>query len=148
MAELDTEQLVHDIEEYGWHVLQVTGEEGEPDYCYSVGFYHSFDQPEVAIFGLPHEVAHELINLIGEDLVLGKAIAPASYLSDIIEGYDCYLLEVDGQFYEPYFEYALWFYQGDEFPIAQCLYPADDGSYPWEWSEEDQKFQPLLGDVD
>jgi len=142
----DEKKLVDDISEYGWHVINVEGDDNKPNFSYSVGLYKTFKAPEVIIIGLPLEVGQEIINLIGDDIAEGKKYKKGKYYHDIIEGYDCFLTEVENKFYKEYFGYAIWYYKGEKFPVLQCIYPDQENSYPWDWSDEDQVFQPVLGE--
>jgi hypothetical protein len=56
---------------------------------------------------------------------------------------------VDNIHYKAYLGYAHWFYEGDDFPVLQCIYPTVKGIYPWqdEWPERLKKVQPILGPV-
>ena len=141
----DEKKLIDNIAEYGWHVIQVPGEGNEPDFCYSVGIYKTFGAPEVVIIGLPLDVGHELINLIGDDLSTEMSYKPGQYYADIIEGYECYMTAVDQSHYKDYFGYGIWYYKNEDFPVTQCIYPDEDNVYPWDWSEEERMQQPVLG---
>ncbi len=147
MEELAQEEkkLIDHITEYGWHVLKVQGDDSGPGFCYSVGLYKTFDVPELVIVGLPLDLGHEIINIIGDDISSGKKYHGGKYYSDIIEGYDCYLVSVDKSYYKEYFGYGIWYYKNEDFPVLQCTYPDKDNVYPWEWSEDERFYQPLLG---
>lgn len=138
-------QLLSDIQEYGWHVVKVMADGTEPGFSYSIGIYKSLGLPEIVIVGLPSDLAHQLINLIGSDLKKGKSYQSGDYYDDIIENYKCYMLEVEKSRFKEYFGYGTWYYKGDNFPVLQCIYPSKDNIYPWDWPEGERGFQPLLG---
>lgn len=139
-------KLIADIEEYGWHVVKVMEDDSGPGFCYSIGLYETFGLPEIIIIGLPPDLAHDLINIIGEDLREGKTYISDKYYSDIIEGHDCYMLEVNRSLYKDYFGYGIWYYEEQQFPALQCIYPSTDNIYPWDWDEEEREHQqPVLG---
>lgn len=49
-------------------------------------------------------------------------------------------------FYQDYFGYALWFYEGPNFPMLQCVWPDQNNRFPWD-SEFDAQMvdnQPVL----
>ena len=52
--------------------------------------------------------------------------------------------------YDPFLGYARWFYQGDEFPVLQCIWPDKEQNYPWspEFSRGLMWRQPLLFHTD
>src|SRR5205814_7256084 len=49
------------VAQRGWFVIGVTGDKGEPPWCYSIGFTRTYGQPEVIVFGLPPEKGYNLI---------------------------------------------------------------------------------------
>ena len=141
----DEQKLIDNIDEYGWHVLQVHGDDEGPGFCYSVGLTKSFGAPELIVIGLSPDVGQEIINLMGDDVSSGMEYEAGKYYSDIIEGYDCYLVSVDKSFYRAYFGYGIWYYKNEKFPVLQCIYPDSNNVYPWDWSEDERFHQPLLG---
>ena len=50
--------------------------------------------------------------------------------------------------YRDLFGWATWFYDGATFPVVQCLWPAKDGTYPWQDSAAYFVPQPLLYEMD
>ncbi len=65
------EKLIADVTKYGLHVVGVFDDRGDtdgshPDFCYSIGLYASYGQPEVLLMGLGFETAKEIINSVGE----------------------------------------------------------------------------------
>ncbi len=140
----DEKILIDDIAEFGWHVLQVEGDETDPGFCYSVGLYETFKAPEIIVIGLDLEVGHEIINIIGDDISMGEKYEGENYYEDIIEGYKCLMRKVDRSFYKEYLGYGIWHYKNEDFPVLQCIFPSEDNVYPWDWSEEERKYQPIL----
>lgn len=117
-----------------------------PGFGYSIGFYKTFNHPEIIIVGLKLDLIHTLINNIGHDIQNGKVFKSGNFHADIIDGFDCKMLKVSKQFYDLYVGQALWFYENDDFPLLQCIYPTIKGIYPWEsnWPEEIKDIQPVL----
>lgn len=142
-------KLLNDIEVYGWHVIKVLEDEEGPGFGYSVGLYHTFNHPEILIIGLKLNLTHSIINDIGERIRRGERFIKGNYYSNLIDGFDCFFLEVDSKYYREYVGYDLWFYENSDFPLLQCVYPTIKGVYPWEkeWLEEIKDLQPLLGEV-
>lgn len=143
-------KVFDDVEQYGWHVVKVMGDDSGPGFGYSVGLFKTFGQPEMIIIGLRLDLIHSVINDIGEDLRNGRSYQSGGFYSGFIEGYDCYFVNVDVKYYSEYVGYARWFYKGDEFPLLQCIYPTKKSVYPWQndWPEEISGLQPILADDD
>jgi hypothetical protein len=139
-------KLLDDVEQYGWHVVKVMGDDTGPGFGYSVGFFKTFGHPEVIIVGLKLDLIHSIINSIGEDLRKRETFDSGRFYPDLIEGYNCYFVKVDDKYYRDYVGYALWFYHGNNFPIFQCIYPTKKNIYPWQndWPEEISNLQPIL----
>jgi len=148
MAELSAgdKRMLNSIETYGWHVIKVMEDEIGPGFGYSIGLFKTFGHPEVIIIGLKLDLIHAIINDIGEDIKNGKKYESGAFYSDIIEGFDCYFVSVDNRYYHDYVGRAQWFYENDDFPLIQCIYPTKKNIYPWqsEWPEEIASLQPIL----
>jgi hypothetical protein len=140
-------KLLDDIKTYGWHILKVFDENGEmPDFAYSVGAYHSFNQPEIILCGLELDDMHKIINEVVEAMKAGKQILADTPYPDFLDGYDCVFRPVKKSHYEEYLGYANWFYKGEDFPALQCFWPDRNGHYPWEenFAQGLIDFQPRL----
>ncbi|MCC6372752.1 MAG: DUF4262 domain-containing protein [Bacteroidia bacterium] len=142
-------KLHSDIESHGWHVLKVLADDTGPEFCYSVGLYKTFNHPEILIVGLNLDLAHSLINNIGEDIRAGKIFLSGQFYSNILENFKCLLYDVDKSYYDEYFGYANWYYANKDFPVLQCIYPTVNGVFPWDknWPEEIKNLQPILGQI-
>lgn len=143
-------KLLTDISIFGWHVVMVMGDEKGSGFGYSVGLYHSFGHPEIIIVGLNNELTHLLINNMGEDIKQGKVYSHGKFYPDILDNFECLMIEVDKEHYQEYAGYGLWYYQGDNFPLFQCVYPTVKGIYPWQkdWPENLKELQPILGSIE
>jgi Domain of unknown function (DUF4262) len=138
-------KLLADIKKTGWHVINVPADEAGPSFSYSIGLYETFGHPEIIIVGLKGEVAHGLINRIGEAVREGKKFSSGKFYSGIIDSFKCFLLTVAEKNYEEYVGYARWHYQGNQFPLLQCLFPTVTGKFPWQWPSDKKHLQPILG---
>jgi hypothetical protein len=143
------QHLLNSIEEIGWHVLKIMADDEGPGFVYSVGLFKTFGHPEIIIIGLSPDLAHVLINNIGEDIRTGKHYNSGEFYDNIVTGFDCAFLQVPKMVYRDYFGYALWYYEETAFPVVQCIYPTTKGYFPWqkEWPEDLISLQPVLGDL-
>jgi hypothetical protein len=131
VTEEDREKkLIADINEVGWHVIMIPEDDEGPSFAYSIGLFRTFGHPEVIVFGLDLEVMHQMINLIGEEVRRGRRFADGEAASGILEGYDVRFLRVARRRYPEHLGYARWFYEGDDFPALQCLWPDRQGRFP------------------
>lgn len=143
------QKILSNIEEYGWHVLKVMESEDRIGFCYSVGLYKTFQHPEIIIIGLKPELGHILINSIGTDIQNGFTYESGMRYPNILDDFDCLMLQVDNGYYDMYFGLGQWYYQSADFPVLQCIYPTVQGIYPWEkdWPSDLNDVQPILGNL-
>jgi hypothetical protein len=150
-AELDEgdKKVLSDIKQYGLHIVHILEDEQGPGFSFSIGLYKNYNHPEIILIGLKQELSHSIINNIAQEVKDGKKYQSLNFYSDLIEGFDCYFIEVDKLHYKNYMGYANWYYNGNKFPALQCIYPTTKGVYPWqnEWPESIKNLQPILGSV-
>jgi hypothetical protein len=146
---LDTEKLEKDIKELGLGVLHVLEDEDGPGFTYSIGLYKSYGHPEIIMVGLKQQLAHTLINNMAYDIKEGKVFVPLTFEADILDNFNCYIIEVNKANYDTYVGQAQNYYDGDDFPLIQCIYPTIKGIYPWEdeWPGDIKDLQPILGSI-
>jgi hypothetical protein len=139
-------KLLADVEQPGWHVIAVQEDEEGPGFAYSIGLYHTFEHPEVILFGLPVRVMHQTINVLGEQITSGKRFEHLDESGDILDGYHVRFRTVEGSHYREYLGYARWFHQGDAFAVIQCVWPDSRHRYPWhaDAGSEFIRRQPVL----
>lgn len=135
-------KILADVEHHGWHVITVPGGASTPGWAYSIGLHHTFEHPEVILFGLPVDPMHRMINVIGDAIRDGTRFSTRSTSTEILEGYTCAFESVAPPWYEVFLGYAVWFHQGADFPVVQCLWPDRDGALP-----TDERFDPDLLDL-
>jgi hypothetical protein len=141
-------KLLADVKRHGWHVIGVEEDEEGPSFAYSIGLYRSFGHPEVVVFGLPVKVMHQVVNAAGEKVRFGERFGHLDESGDILEGYDVAFRAMERRHYPDYLGYARRFYQGDDFPALQCLWPDSQHRYPWHpgFTPALARRQPLLSD--
>jgi hypothetical protein len=141
------EKLMENVRRYGWQATHILGEGDAPPYSFSIGLYRTFRHPEILVMGLADEVAQAVINNMGSDIKDGSRFEANGFYSGILENHDCTFRDVPIQAYADYVGWAIWYYQGDDFPLVQCIWPSKEGFYPWqpEFPDEFQRLQPVLG---
>ena len=140
------EKCLADIERYDLHVLKISGDDEWPEFTYSIGFYRRFGLPEVIIVGLRTELAHWILNELAARARRGYRYKVGDRVEGLIEGFEMEFRPVAQAQVEPHFGWALWFYDGEPFPVLQLVFPSTDGIWPWDpkASEGFRKNQPLL----
>lgn len=137
-------KLLADIERHGWHLIGIDDDDDLPAYVFSVGIAHTLEQPELCIFGLNDtQTMAQIINAIGELMRSGETFDDWFESDEVLDGYSCMFRAVDPELYREYFGYALWFHEGPNFPMLQCVWPDRDHRYPWDDGFQAQS-QPVL----
>ncbi len=141
--------ILADIERVGWSVIQVNpdnGDDTEPLFSFSVGLLQTFDHPEIIMIGLSHESAGAIINEIGFVVENGERIKTGRVYEEFA-GVPVAFVIVDKAHFKNYVGYAVWLYDGSDFPLLQCVWPLKSGHFPWDkgYDPAAARFQPLLG---
>jgi len=141
-------KLLSDVESVGWYVVGIHEDKSGPQYCFSVGLYFTFGHPEILVMGLPHPVAHKIINLAAGHIASGRFFRPRESTDVLAEGLSCSFVSVALAHYEEYLGYGIWFYRKLEqpFPVLQLVWPDKQGHLPWDSGYDDRlkKLQRLL----
>jgi len=125
-------KLLADIENHGWHLVSIEEDDEGPAYVFSVGLLHTLGHPEICIFGLnSSETMGQILNDIGSLIKTGEKFADWHASDDVLDAYSCIFRTVDSSHFSEYFGYAQWFYESDDFPMLQCVWPDRDHLYPW-----------------
>ena len=141
-------QVHADIATYGWHVVEVGEDDEGPGFAFTIGLHKRFDHPELIVFGLPLDTMHVMLNGAGESVRAGRTYAAGQSYDDVLEGYSCTFRPVPRRHYEAYLGYARWYYDGDDFPALQLIWPDREHQYPWGAAADAwiRKAQPVLAD--
>src|SRR5262249_43595444 len=92
-------KLLADVKEYGWHVIAVLEDEEGPAFAYSIGLFHTFDHPEVIVFGLDVRLMQQIVNGIGVQIKSGERFEHLDEAGDVLEGYNVLFRRVEKEHY-------------------------------------------------
>lgn len=127
------EKLLNDIERHGWHNVGIAADALGPAYVFSVGMFQTLQHPEICIFGLNDtNMMSRIVNEVGELIRRGQTFSDGSTSDELLEGFPCVFRSITPDLYPEYFGYARWYYEGNAFPMLQCVWPDLDGRFPWE----------------
>lgn len=140
-------KLLDDVREFGWHVIHVLAEGDDPEFTYSIGASHSFDIPEMIVIGLPRDVAHSVMRIVVDLAREGDAVDTKQPTDALFEGNLAHFVPVPKDAYNRYVGYAIWFYEGRDFPLVQIVWPSKTGILPWDSAATTayRAAQPVLG---
>ena len=142
------QKAIDDVRQHGLHIVHVLAEGELPEFSYTVGLYHTFEHPEVLLYGLPREGAHRILNDLADNLRTGQRYIAGETYSDLLKGYRCTFRTIPvGQYL--HLGWAVWFNEGPEFPAVQLVYPDRDGRWPWQDGVTDdfRRHQVVLADA-
>lgn len=125
MIDMDYMHKIHAlVEEHG---VAIQGVFGEENFAYTVGLAGQ-GLPEFIIFGLPHEVAATLLNLVAAHAK--EAPIETGIRNDILEGYPAWLLPVNDS--SEYLTVAALYADVDSVAAYQIVFPDMEGRWPWD----------------
>lgn len=132
-AELDKHEqnFVEQIRKHGWFGTHVLSDEEGPGFSYTTGFWLKFKFPELIVFSLQREVAHDTFQHMYHELEAERRFPLGEPNGAIFKNFAAVLLPVSPQQYRPYLGWSSWFYGGDHFPCLQLVFPDSSGRFPW-----------------
>ena len=148
-SDADDQRIIDNVRDFGWHLVGVEADEEGPGFVYSVGLYQTFQHPEVVLFGLRDvSTMAEIVNAIGEEVRRGASWEDWIESDQFLGDYLCIFRKVPREHYREYFGCALWYYEHDDFPVLQCVWPDRAQQFPWNdhCAPEVRKRQPVLAE--
>lgn len=136
------------IDEYGWSVQHVEAGESpdEPAFSYTIGLWKGFEHPDLIVVGLPQEIAHGVLNQVGERIRGGEQVSLDEDL-DWIGPYPIRFRQVMTRAsYQEYVGRGLDYYEGQPFPLLQLLWTDKERRFPGDpgTTESFNRAQPIL----
>lgn len=130
--------ILTDIRNFGYHKIGVFSEKGtNVSYSYTVGLFHSYEHPEVAVFGLEFDVEFAILDTINDLIANGKRFEHGGWSQEVLEGMPVRFLDFSRDLYPYYFGQSIDFYRSDHFPALTVTWPDKSGRFPWSDSSPD-----------
>ena len=141
------QKVIDDIAKFGWHCVNIMAEGNEVEYAFTIGLFHTYQHPELVIFGLSSEIAHQILSIAVQAIRDNAPLDLSAPTEILLEGYTCCFVEVPASHYYDYVGFCRWFYEGNNFPLYQIVWPSRAGQYPWhpKVSVEFKQAQPVIG---
>lgn len=142
LSEEDKRTISH-VEEFGCSVVSVARTKYGLGWSYTVGVFDTSGKPEIITVGLLPEMAHFALNeaaklqRAGVDLTKGRHC-------DLIAQVDCEFRPVDPKWVEHPMGWAVWYYDGEDFPVLQAVYPDQKNRFPEDEGFDKAFEQPLM----
>ncbi|MFF3013660.1 DUF4262 domain-containing protein [Streptomyces sp. NPDC057939] len=139
-------RIIENVGRHGWHVAMVPEDEIGPGFAYTIGLAHTHGGPELAMFGLDVHAMHRMLNRLGAMSAAGTVLTDGQRHSDVVDGRQVGLRQVDPRWYRTFFGRAIGFYRRPPFPVLQVGWPDVDDRFHWEEQAgaRHQESQPQL----
>jgi hypothetical protein len=125
-------KLVADVRRHGWAVVRIAAEFARPGWAFTVGLWHTFRSPEVAMFGLSDADMPHWLNAVGEEARAGRPPRPRERRAGILERAPVTWVPVHDSWYPELFGWMLWFFREPPLPVVQLVWPDREGRFPWD----------------
>jgi len=143
-------KVIADIEEFGWHSMDVLEDIGHAPWTFTIGFYETWQHPELIIIGRSRATAHRILSTIAIGLDEDRRPDLAGVSLDLLPGIPCRFVEVSSHHYHDYVDFAHACYsRGNRAPLYQIVWPSNHGHFPWspQAPEHYKGWQPVLGEA-
>jgi hypothetical protein len=131
------------IEEFGCSIVNAATTNYGLGWSYTIGIFDTSGKPELITVGLPPEVAHIALNEAAKLMRSGADLTKGRH-RELVGRVDCEFRPVDQKWIRQLMGWAIWYYDGTDFPVLQAVYPDRENRFP-EDKEFDKAFeQPLM----
>lgn len=143
------QQTVDTIDRVGWQAVGVFASETTPTFTYTVGLTHSYDHPEIILFGIDIKNAQAILVDVVDMIKRGKSIVEGRRYSKFVRKFDVIFREASPERIDGYLNAAIWYYGGRDFRALQMFWPDQAGCFPWDpaYNQRFSSIQPVLFDV-
>lgn len=137
------ESTISHIEEFGCSVVNVARKNHGLGWSYTIGIFDTSGKPEIITVGLPPETAHFALNEGAKLLRAGVDLTHGRH-HDLIGEVDCEFHPVDRKWVGHLMNWAVWYYDGSDFPVLQAVYPDRENRFPEDEGFDKAFEQPLM----
>jgi hypothetical protein len=142
LSKADKRTIGH-IEEFGCSVVNVARTNHGLGWSYTIGIFDTSGRPEIITVGLPPETAHSALNEAAKQLRDGVDLTQGRH-HDLIGEVDCEFRPVDRKWVGHLMNWAVWCYDGSDFPVLQAVYPDLENRFPGDEGFDKAFEQPLM----
>jgi hypothetical protein len=130
LSEADADTISH-VEQSGCSSVQVKRSGAGLGWSYTVGVYDTLGKPEIITVGLREGTAHTLLNEARKRLREGVDLTQGRH-RDMVGEVECEFRPVDPKWVKHLMGWALWYYDWEDFPVLQAVYPDLQNRFPEE----------------
>jgi hypothetical protein len=136
-------KLINGVRERGWGVLAIPEDEVSAGWAFTIGLWHSYRSPEVAVFGLDGPVMMRCLNALGDQVAAGRPVVAHEEREGIINNHAVTLKPVHDGWRRAFLGTAHGFYRATRgVSFLQLLWPDRAGLFPGQVG-----FMPQYGEL-
>jgi Domain of unknown function (DUF4262) len=139
----EDERTIGHIEEFGCSVVNVARTNHGLGWSYTIGIFDTGGKAEIITVGLPPETAHFALNEAAKLSRAGVDLTKGRY-RDLVGQVDCEFRPVERKWVEHLMNWAVWYYDGPDFPVLQAVYPDLENRFPEDEGFDKEFEQPLM----
>ena len=139
----EDERTISHIEEFGCSVVSVASNDHGLGWSYTIGVFDTAAKPELITVGLPPDTAHFALNEAAKLLAAGVDLTRGRH-RDLVGNVECEFRPVDPKLVSHLMNWAVWYYDGPEFPVLQAVYPDLENRFPEDEGLDAAFEQPLM----
>ena len=142
-------KLISRVKEFGWQSTHVFGDdEGDPSFTYSTGFWLTLGRPEIILFDLPSNLAHDVLGQAYRLFSDGTEFQLEKPVAGLLSKESVCFFSVSNDAIAEYLLSSEWFYKGKKFPCNQMVWADPSGRFPWQPGFERQllRLQPDISE--
>ncbi len=143
----EDERTIGHIEKFGCSVVSVTKTAHGHGWSYTIGVFDTSGKPEIIAVGLPPQVAHSALNEAAKRIRGGADLTKGRH-NDIVGRVECEFRPVDPKWIAQLMGWAIWYYEGADFPVLQLVYPDAENRFPEDKDFDAAYEQPLMQRTD
>src|SRR5579864_1923670 len=139
----EDERTIGHIEEFGCSVVNVKRTNHGLGWSYTIGVFDTSGKPEIITIGLQPETAHFALNEAAKLLRSGVDLTKGRH-RDLVGEVECEFRPVDPKWIRHLMGWAVWYYEGADFPVLQAVYPDLENRFPEDEGFDTAFEQPLI----
>ncbi len=112
--------------------MTIRGDQTLPAWTFTIGLWHTFGHPEVAIFGLDLGDMGFWLNEIGGMVRSGRTVADGDKVDGILPTAPLEMRAIHRTWHPDLFGYLLSFSQRPPIEVLQAVWPDRTGLFPWD----------------
>lgn len=139
----EDERTIGHIEEFGCSVVSVKRTAYGLGWSYTIGVFDTCGKPELITVGLLPETGHYALNQAVKLLRAGVDLTKGRH-RELVGEVECEFHPVDPKWIRQLMGWAVWYYDGADFPALQLVYPDLENRFPQDEGFDTKFEQPLM----